>query len=120
MDGAAATRTWRVRGWVRGLSVLMPVLFLAPVIWPATSTPPGPAGCPPTNTPGLASSTRSSRCAPGAAFRSRMDLDDDQIIVVNPWATTTLDRREVVDVTPGGRGTELHRVNNRPVIVFAV
>ena len=39
MNDANLTRTWRVRGWIRVLTVAMPVLFLAPILWPATFNP---------------------------------------------------------------------------------
>lgn len=46
MIETAGHRTWRVRGRVGAITVLAPVLFLAPVLWPASFNPAGTNGMP--------------------------------------------------------------------------
>ncbi len=54
------------------------------------------------------------------AFRPRLILDVDQVIVRNPLRTRRLDLRDVVAVEPGYSGVEFHRRSARPVRAWAV
>jgi hypothetical protein len=118
----AARRVWRVRWWLRLLSLTVPLAVL-PLEYRSIALDP-------------AWRTRSVYewlltalldaaliLAVWAAFRSRIELADGQVCIVNPWKTHTFPASDVVAVRPGGLGAEflLHRPGPaRPVTAFAV
>lgn len=55
-----------------------------------------------------------------SSFRSRLDLRGEMLTVTNPWGRQIAKVNEVVDVTPGSYGTEIHLTDDRRLIVFAV
>jgi len=114
-------RTWRVRGWVRAITLTVPVLFLAPVLWPASFNPTWINGMPADQYPSMALFYLVLAVCIWASFRSRLDLTGDTLTVTNPCGSYTIRVDQVWKVVPGSWGTELHLTGGqRRLVVFAV
>ena len=114
-------RVWRVRGWVRAISVAIPALFLSlSFVWPGVLNPTWTTGMPADQAPAVGVFGVASAICIWSAFRSRLVLRGETFTVVNPWRRRTGQVENVERVTPGDYGTEIHLKNGRRIIVFAV
>lgn len=109
-------RVWRVRRWVR----LLTVLFLAPVLWPATVNPDWADGMPADQWPAVTCFYAVFALNIWSAFRARIELDRGQVRVVNPWGTCTFPVTAVTGVQLGKWGVVFFRREQRLSIGFAV
>ncbi|MBB4678335.1 PH domain-containing protein [Crossiella cryophila] len=117
-----AARVWRVRWWVRLLTVLLP-LALAPFLL-VPSLMPNPDwqqhGMPAEEWVWVGVFYLLLGLAAWSAFRARLELADGRVRVVNPWGTREFAVAEVAEVREGSRGVEFVLTSGQVVAAFAV
>ncbi|SDD65526.1 hypothetical protein [Actinokineospora iranica] len=113
-------RVWRVRWWVRLIAVAVPLLTLPSVLRPLLLDGDGSDGVPLSEQVLSVALYAVLVLLAWAAFRSRVELADGQVAVVNPWGTRRFPAAEVAEVLPGVYGLEFHFTEARPVVGFAV
>jgi hypothetical protein len=111
---------WRVRWWVRLVSVAVPVLGMPFVLWPQLLNPEWADGIPVGELVVVVFVYAVLGLAAWAAFRSRLDVDENFVRVVNPWKALSFPRAEVTGAQPGPWGLELLLDDGRVIVAFAV
>jgi hypothetical protein len=111
---------WRVRWWVRALSiaVLLPPSLI--VFAPARLNPTWAAGVPADQWAWLAVIYAVLFVLAWTAFYSRVELNDGHVRVVNPWGTRTFQASEVANVQPGPYGVEFLLFSGSKVAAYAI
>lgn len=115
----AGPRVWRVRLWVRLVAVAIPLAGLPFVLWPWLLNPEWTNGVPANELVFDGIFYLVFGLMIWAAFRSRLDVDEERVRVINPWGTRSFPRGAVRNARAGGLGLEL-LLDDRRVIVFAV
>ncbi|XVV02651.1 PH domain-containing protein [Actinosynnema sp. CA-248983] len=117
---ATGRKVYRVRLWVRLTSVAVPLLGLFSFIAPEFVNPEWENGIPLSEAAVVATIYLVLGLAIWAAFRSRLDVDDHFVRVVNPFNTQSFPRADVRTARAGTRGLELILEDGRVVVVFAI
>lgn len=113
---------WRVRWWVRVLSVAVLVLMvMLQTVW---ATAPNPdwqrTGVPLEDQIWGGGFVVALALVVWSAFRARIELADGMVRVVNPWGVREFPASDVVSVHPGGYGLEFELPEGRVAVAFAV
>jgi hypothetical protein len=119
-DVEVGRRVWRVRLWVRLLSVAIPLLGLPFVLQPQLFNPDWETGVPTSDLVFEVLFYAVLGMAVWAAFRSRLDVDETVVRVVNPWRVHSFPRAEIRSARSGPWGLELVLADGRVIVVFAV
>lgn len=114
-------RVWRVRGWVRLVAVAVPLVGLL-FLFPPWAPNPGwqRDGMPASEEYWVVLVYAGLAVAVWSAFRSRIELDQGRLRVVNPLSSKVLLVADVVEVRPGSTGVEFVLASGRVVSAFAV
>lgn len=120
-DGVIAGRhVWRVRWWVRLVAVAVPLSGIPFVLEPQLLNPEWENGMPTTELVMVVFVYAVLGLAAWAAFRSRLDVDENFVRVVNPWKAQSFPRAEVRSARSGPWGLRLLLDDGRVVVAFAV
>ncbi|WP_112265826.1 hypothetical protein [Lentzea terrae] len=111
---------WRVRLWVKVAAVGVPLFGLPFVVWPGLINPEWQDGMPPVEFAVVILIYVGLGLVVWAVFRSRLEVRNDLIRVVNPWRVHDVPRSALVAVRPGTRGLKLVLEGGNTVVVFAV
>jgi len=123
VTGASSARqVWRVRRWVRLVSVAVPLLMLPFMVFPPLM--PNPEwqrnGMPASEWFWAGPIYAVLIVAAWSAFHSRIELDQGRLRVVNPWGSQVVSASDVVDAGPGPFGVKFFLSSGRAVTAFAV
>ncbi|MFI6102063.1 hypothetical protein ACIA8G_41475 [Lentzea sp. NPDC051213] len=120
-DGSPESRrVWRVRWWVRLVAVVVPLAGLPFVFQPGWLNPDWNAGVPLGDLIVVALVYAALGLAAWAAFRSRLDLDEQWVRVINPWGVRSVPHSSVRSVRQGSYGVELVLDDGSVIAAFAV
>lgn len=119
-ESSLAKRVWRVRWWVRALSVAVLAFPVATFLAPSWFNPTWEEGMPADQLPWLIGVLVVLLMVMCATFYARVELTGEQVRVVNPWRTHAFPLREIADMRPGSFGLEFELTSGRKVSAFAV
>ncbi|HVK25312.1 MAG TPA: hypothetical protein VM677_28480 [Actinokineospora sp.] len=113
-------RVWRVRWWVQALTLVVLAAMIASFFSPETLNPTWVDGMPGDEIAFLVVLCCLLAVLVYAVFRSRVELADGSVRVVNPIETHVFAADEVTEVVPGPFGVRFVLRHRPPVDAFAV
>jgi hypothetical protein len=94
-------------------------LFLSTFVWPSAFNPTWTDGLPTDQWPPLALFYAVFAVFMYCAFRSKIELENDRFIIVNPWGANRLPVAALTEVGQGSWGVEFQRLGHCIAIGFA-